>query len=61
MDGLELNRRLKSDPKTGDITVVALTVYAMKGDEAKAFASGAAATSRSPWTHVTSLSKSNSF
>lgn len=40
MDGLELTRRLKSDPSTRDITIVALTAYAMKGDEDKAFASG---------------------
>lgn len=40
MDGLELTRRLKSDPKTRDITVVALTAYAMKGDADKALALG---------------------
>lgn len=40
MDGLELTRRLKSDPRTRDITIVALTAYAMKGGEDKAFASG---------------------
>lgn len=40
MDGLELTRRLKSDPKTCGITVIALTAYAMKGDEEKVLASG---------------------
>lgn len=40
MDGLELTRRLKADPKTRAVTVVALTAYAMKGDEEKALASG---------------------
>jgi CheY-like chemotaxis protein len=35
MDGLELTRRLKADPATRDIVVVAFTAYAMKGDEAK--------------------------
>ena len=40
MDGLELTRRLKADPKTRTVTIVALTAYAMKGDEAKATASG---------------------
>ncbi|MBI3563530.1 MAG: response regulator [Gammaproteobacteria bacterium] len=40
MDGLELTRLLKADPKTRDITVVALTAYAMKGDDEKALASG---------------------
>lgn len=40
MDGLELTRRLKADPRTRSITIVALTAYAMKGDEDKALASG---------------------
>jgi CheY-like chemotaxis protein len=40
IDGLELTRRLKSDPKTAHIAIVALTAYAMKGDEEKALASG---------------------
>lgn len=40
MDGLELTRRLKADPDTRDITIVALTAYAMKGDEEKARAAG---------------------
>src|SRR5690606_24846489 len=33
MDGLEATRRLKADPETRDIPVVALTAQAMKGDE----------------------------
>jgi two-component system cell cycle response regulator DivK len=40
MDGLELTRRLKADPATRDIVIVALTAYAMKGDDAKALAAG---------------------
>jgi len=40
MDGLELTRRLKADPRTEHIVVVAMTAYAMKGDEAKALAAG---------------------
>jgi CheY-like chemotaxis protein len=40
MDGLELTRRLKADPKTQAIAIVALTAYAMKGDEEKALACG---------------------
>ena len=42
MDGLTLTRRLKSDPATRDIAVIALTAYAMKGDDEKALASGCA-------------------
>jgi len=40
MDGLELTRRLKADPMRRDIAVIALTAYAMKGDEDKARAAG---------------------
>lgn len=40
MDGLELTRRLKADPRMRDIVIVALTAYAMKGDEDKALAAG---------------------
>lgn len=40
MDGLTLTRLLKADPKTRHIIVVALTAYAMKGDEAKAREAG---------------------
>src|SRR5207244_9563013 len=40
MDGLELTRLIKANPETRHITVVAVTSYAMKGDEAKALASG---------------------
>lgn len=36
MDGLELTRRLKADSSNRDILVLALTAYAMKGDEQKA-------------------------
>lgn len=40
MDGLELTRRLKADPERQAICIVALTAYAMKGDEVKALAAG---------------------
>jgi two-component system, cell cycle response regulator DivK len=40
IDGLELTRRLKSDPATSHVVVLALTAYAMKSDEKRAFDSG---------------------
>jgi two-component system, cell cycle response regulator DivK len=40
MDGLELTRRLKADPAMHGIRIVAITAYAMKGDEEKALAVG---------------------
>ena len=40
MDGFELTRRLKADPATYDIVILAMTAYAMKGDEERALAAG---------------------
>ncbi|TMC17275.1 MAG: response regulator [Chloroflexi bacterium] len=42
IDGLTLTRRLKADPATCDIIIVALTAYAMKVDEQKAREAGCA-------------------
>ena len=39
-DGLTLARQLKADPATHDILIVALTAYAMKGDDERARAAG---------------------
>ena len=40
MDGLTLTRKLKADDATKRIRIVALTAFAMKGDEKKAFDAG---------------------
>lgn len=40
IDGLTLTRKLKADPKTRAIAVVAVTAYAMKADEARAYEAG---------------------
>lgn len=40
VDGLTLTRQLKADPATAGIHIVAVTAYAMKGDEEKARAAG---------------------
>jgi CheY-like chemotaxis protein len=40
MDGLEATRKLKENPPTRDIPVVAVTSYAMKGDREGAAAAG---------------------
>ena len=40
MDGLTLTRQLKSDPATSSIVIVALTAFAMRGDEEKAREAG---------------------
>jgi two-component system cell cycle response regulator DivK len=40
MDGLELTKRLKANPETRDIIILALTAYAMKGDDKKTLDAG---------------------
>jgi two-component system, cell cycle response regulator DivK len=40
MDGLQLTRLLRDDPSTADLMIVAVTAYAMKGDEERARAAG---------------------
>jgi CheY-like chemotaxis protein len=40
MDGLTLTRKLKADERTRHVRIVALTAFAMKGDDQKAFAAG---------------------
>ena len=42
MDGLEATRRLRADPAVSSVPVVAVTSYAMEGDQAKAMAAGCA-------------------
>jgi two-component system cell cycle response regulator/two-component system cell cycle response regulator DivK len=42
MDGLEITKKLKEQPATADIPVIAVTSYAMKGDREKALAAGCA-------------------
>ena len=40
MDGLTLTRRLKADPRLARVPVLALTAFAMKGDDIKAREAG---------------------
>jgi two-component system, cell cycle response regulator DivK len=40
MDGLTATKELKANPSTREIPVIAVTSYAMKGREAKAFEAG---------------------
>jgi CheY-like chemotaxis protein len=40
LDGWEATRRVKADPRTATIPVIALTAHAMRQDEEKAFAAG---------------------
>jgi two-component system cell cycle response regulator DivK len=40
MDGYEATRRIKADPSLSSIPVIAVTSYALSGDEEKAKAAG---------------------
>jgi two-component system cell cycle response regulator DivK len=40
IDGYEVTRRIKANPATQHIPIIAVTSYAMSGDEAKARAAG---------------------
>ena len=40
MNGYDATRRIKADPQTRSIPIVAVTSYALSGDEAKARAAG---------------------
>ena len=53
MDGLELTRRLKASPATACVVILAVTAYAMKGDEQRAIAAGCDGYIRKPFDTVT--------
>jgi len=40
LDGWEASRRLKADPRSADIPIIALTAFAMRGDEERARKAG---------------------
>jgi two-component system cell cycle response regulator DivK len=40
MDGYEATRRIKADPALHHIPIIAVTSYALSGDDAQAFAAG---------------------
>jgi two-component system, cell cycle response regulator DivK len=40
MDGLEATMKIKAEPDSADIPILAVTSYAMKGDREKALAAG---------------------
>jgi len=40
VDGLQLTQRLRADPATADLLIIAFTAYAMKGDRERLLAAG---------------------
>jgi len=50
VSGLEATRRLRADPKTGDIPIIAVTSFALSGDDQKAKKAGANAYLAKPYS-----------
>jgi len=57
LDGWEATRRLKSDPKTRTLPVIAMTAHARAGDEAKARQAGCDDFDTKPVEYTRLLSK----
>ena len=50
IDGYEAMRRIKSEPALKAIPIIAVTSFALSGDEAKAFAAGCSAYITKPYS-----------
>jgi two-component system cell cycle response regulator DivK len=57
LDGYEVTRRIKADPALRHIPVIAVTSYALSGDEAKARAAGCDAYIAKPFSPRLLLAK----
>jgi two-component system cell cycle response regulator DivK len=57
MDGYEATRRIRTNPEMKDIPIIAVTSYALAGDEAKALAAGCSAYITKPFSPRALLSK----
>ena len=57
MDGYETTRRIRADPESKTIPIIAVTSYALAGDEAKALAAGCNAYITKPYSPRALLAK----
>jgi two-component system cell cycle response regulator DivK len=57
MDGYEATRRIRADPEMKGIPIIAVTSYALAGDEAKALAIGCTAYITKPYSPRALLAK----
>jgi two-component system, cell cycle response regulator DivK len=57
MDGYEATRRIRSNPELKSIPIIAVTSYALAGDEAKALAVGCNAYVTKPFSPRALLAK----
>ncbi len=61
MDGYEATRRIKGNPSLNSIPIIAVTSYALGGDEAKAAAAGCDAYVTKPYSPRALLAKVREF
>ena len=61
LDGYEATRRIKAQPDLAQIPIVAVTSYALAGDEAKAIAAGCAGYVAKPFSPRQLLAKVREF
>jgi two-component system, cell cycle response regulator DivK len=57
LDGYEATRRIRSNPELNSIPIIAVTSYALAGDEAKALAMGCNAYVSKPYSPRALLAK----
>jgi two-component system, cell cycle response regulator DivK len=57
LDGFEVTRRIKADPALHHIPIIAVTSYAMSGDDAKAFDAGCDGYVAKPYDPMALLAK----
>ena len=57
MDGYEATRRIRANPELNSIPIIAVTSYALAGDEAKALATGCNAYVSKPYSPRALLAK----
>jgi two-component system cell cycle response regulator DivK len=57
LDGYEATRRIKAEPTLRDVPIIAVTSYALAGDEAKARAAGCDAYISKPFSPRQLLAK----
>jgi two-component system cell cycle response regulator DivK len=61
LDGYEAMRRIKADPALQSIPIIAVTSYAMRGDDAKAYQAGCVAYVTKPFSPRQLLAKLREF
>ena len=61
MDGYEATRRIKADPALSHIPIIAVTSYALSGDETKALAAGCDGYVAKPFSPRLLLAKVDEF